>query len=155
MRIKLLTLTTLAGLLTACGGGGGAVTSTPPAPGGGDVAGYIATTPPAPIAMSALNAPAQWPLSFKSVSIAQTALVSPAERAATTNSTKAIFIQVWYLNQAQQRQTLAMLSLDSLNQMGGTLSLTNVPSGVTVLKAEVYTANGANQLTLASKDIGL
>lgn len=146
MRTKLLhmTLTTLTALLTACGGGGG----------GGDVSGTPSLTP-ATVTMSALQAPTIWPTSFKSVSVAQASLASTAELAATTNNSKVIFIQVWYLNQAQQRQTLAMLSLYALGQMGGTLTLTGVPSSITVLKSEVYTANGINQLTLASKDISI
>lgn len=136
------TLTMAATLLTACGGGGG----------GGGGAG---TATQAPIKMTALSAPATWPENFKSVSVSQTSLISSADLALTTNVPKAIFIQIWYLNQEQQRQTLAVLTLDALTRMGGNLTIANVPRGILTLKSEVYTSSGNDQLTLASKDISV
>ena len=135
-----LTLTIVAALLTACGGGGG---------------GDNTASTPAPPKMSALTAPTVWPASFKSVIVNQTSLVTSAELSLTTNNAKTIFIQIWYLDQNQQRQTVAFLTLYSLTQMGGKLTIPNVPIGVKVLKAEVYTSNGSDQLTLANKEISV
>lgn len=135
-----LTLTTLAGLLSACGGGGGS-----------SGAGGTATTPQTPTSMSALSAPAVWPTSFKSVAVTTSNLMDSLP----AGNTNQVFIQVWYVNQQQQPQTVAFLTVAQLVNMGNTFTLANIPSDVTVLKSEVYTANGANQLTLASKDISV
>lgn len=140
--IPALALATL--VLTACGGGGG---------GGGGSSAVAPTVEP--VKLSALQAPAQWPDNFKSATVNQASLVSSTELAGTTNDPKTIFIQVWYLNQEQKRQTVAMLSLNALTQMGGSLLIERIPASVKVLYSEVYTANGSAERTLARKEMGV
>lgn len=129
-------------LLTACGGGGG---------GGG------ATAIPEPVktlaSLVAKDVPAEWPGNFKAVIVKRTDLATDADLAMTTNKPGAIFIQIWYLDQDQQRQPVAFLTLDALARAGGSLTIPNVPRAVKVLKSEVYTASGTSQQTLARKEI--
>lgn len=85
--------------------------------------------------------------------VKRTDLATDAELAQTTNPPNAVFIQIWYLDQDQQRQPVAVLTLGALARKGSVLTLTGVPKGVNVLKSEVYTASGGAQKTLASKEI--
>ncbi len=137
-------------LLGACGGGGGG--STP------------AQEPaPAPVtslaSLAAKDIPAQWPDSFKSVTVQKADLVTDTELAQTTNTANKIFIHVWYLDKDLQRQDVAILTLDALMRLGGSLPISRVPGAVKLLKSEVYTAKGtakdAVQQTLASKEIAV
>jgi hypothetical protein len=130
-------------LMTACGGGGGGSSPAAPAP----------VTSLASLA--AKDIPAQWPDSFKAVTVSNTQLVSATELALTSNQASAIFIQIWYLDQDQQRQPVAFLTLAALTRMGSSITIPKVPGGVRVLQSEVYTSNGSTQQTLASKDIAL
>ncbi len=130
--------------LTACGGGGGG--SAP------------AQEPPSVRSLASLAAtdiPAQWPDSFKSVIVQKADLVTDTERAQTTNTTNKIFIHVWYLDKDQQRQDVAILTLDALMRLGGSLTIPKVPGAVKTLKSEVYTAKDNAQQTLASKEISV
>lgn len=130
-----------ASLLTACGGGGG---------------GGAAPEPVKTLAsLAAKDIPAQWPANFKAVGVKKSDLVTEGELAQTSNQPNAIFIQIWYLDQDQQRQPVAVLTLDALTRLGGNLTIQNVPGGVKVLKSEVYTASGDAQQTLASKEIAV
>lgn len=132
----------VATLLTACGGGGGA---------GGSPA------MPDPVrtlaSLSAKDIPARWPGNFKSVIVRTTDLATDTEIAQTTNKPNFIFIQIWYLDQDQQRQPLAALTWGALARMDGKLTIPNVPAGVKLLKSEVYTTRVGTQQTLASKEI--
>lgn len=130
-------------LLIACGGGGG-----------GGAAGGPPLAPSTQ--MSAMVAPAQWPVNTKpNVTVASSALINSTELANTTNTADEIFVQIWYVNQQQERVDVAMLTLDQFTQMGGTITLTTVPVGTSVLKSEIYTAQGVNQLTLSTRDISI
>ena len=133
----------VAALVTACGGGGGGSSSVTPA----------AVTSLASLAPK--DIPAQWPDSFKPVTVTTTQMVSTVELAQTTNPSSAIFIQIWYLDQDQQRQPVAFLTLAALTSMGSSITIPTVPGGIRMLKSEVYTSNGTTQQTLASKDIAV
>jgi hypothetical protein len=131
-----------ASLLTACGGGGG-----------------VAGPAPAPEPVKTLSSlavkdiPAKWPENFKTVSVSKTDLVTDGELAQTSNKPNAVFIQIWYLDQDQQRQPVAVLTMDALTRSGGSLTIRNVPASVRFLKSEVYTLNVDMEKTLASKEI--
>jgi hypothetical protein len=132
-------------LLLGCGGGGGGGTTT-----GG------VTPLPQSTQMSALVAPSQWPGNFKpSVTIAKSALISSAELSNSPNASSEIFMQVWYLNQKQERVDIANLTLTQLDQMGGAITFTRVPLSVALLKSEIYTAKDGIQLTLSTRDISI
>ncbi len=127
-------------MLTACGGGGGGATAVP------EPVKTLAS-------LAAKDTPAKWPGNFKAVVVNKTDLATDADLAKTSNKPGAVFIQIWYLDQDQQRQPVAFLTLDALARAGGSLTIPNVPRAVTVLKSEVYTASGATQQTLARKEI--
>lgn len=129
----------LALCLTACGGGGGD-TPAPPAQ-------SLAK-------LSSAEVPTQWPENFKTVSVSRTDLVSNDELTQTTNEDTEIHIQVWYLNQDQQRQPVAILTLKALGT-NGILQLKDIPIHVNTLYSEVYTANNGVQLTLANRGIAI
>lgn len=131
----------VATLITACGGGGGGSSTATPEP--------VKTL----ASLAAKEIPAQWPENFKTVIVKKTDLATDAEFAQTTNKPNIIFIQIWYVDQDQQRQPLAVLTLDALARMGGSLTIRNVPGGVKVLKSEVYTLSGDTEKTLAGKEI--
>lgn len=135
----------VATLLTACGGGGGE--------------GEKSAAAPEPVkalaSLAAKDTPAQWPGNFKAAVIKRTDLATDAELAQTTNKANAIFIQIWYLDQDQQRQPVAVLTLGALTRMGASITIPNLPRSVKVLKSEVYTALGDKQQTLSSKEIAV
>ena len=132
----------LALILTACGGGGG----------DGD-------TPAAPAktlaSMSVNEVPAQWPDNLKTVTVNRAALASAEELSKTSNPANQIFIHIWYLDQDQQRQDVAHLTLATLDGMGGNLTFPNIPVGANSLHTEVYTAQNKEQQTLAKKEIAV
>lgn len=132
------TTVSVAIFLTACGGGGGT------------------TSMPEPVktlaSLAAKDIPAQWPENFKAVTLKKSDLVSDAELTQTTNQPSLIFIQVWYLDQSLQRQSVAVLTLDALTSMGGGITISNIPGGVQTLKSEVYTPKDSTQQTLATKE---
>ena len=105
--------------------------------------------------IAAKDIPTQWPENFKTVLIKRTDLATEAELAQTTNKPNNVFIQVWYMDQDQQRQPMAVLTLDALTRMGESLTIKNVPGGVKMLKSEVYTISVDTEKTLANKDISV
>lgn len=145
-----LAIALLAALLSACGGGSG---------GGGGGSSSSATAAPVAIrslaSLSSSDVPTQWPQSFRTATVTKAQLVSNTQLAQTSNPASQIFAQVWYLDQTGQRQTLAMLTIAALDGMGGSLNLTQIPSAVSVLHSQVYTANGTVQQTLANQDLPL
>lgn len=133
----------VATLLSACGGSGGGSSTANPEP--------VRTL----ASLAARDIPAQWPDNFKTVVVKKTDLTTDAELAQTTNKPNAIFIQIWYLDQDQQRQQVVILTLEALTRMGASITIPRVPRSVKVLRSEVYTSSGDKQQTLASKEIAV
>lgn len=138
-------LTVLALLLGGCGGGGGGGASSSQSQGSSNSLASV----------SASAIPSTWPSSFKSATISQSTLVTATELAQTSKPSTAVFLQIWYQDQGGQRQTLAVMSMDALARLGGTLTLNSIPLAVTSLWSEVYTDNAGSQQTLATKEIQL